>query len=61
MTKEDIKRLGWILELQAEIEAMKVANVERAMRGESPAYGEEAFMKKRNEFHNIIYCPDEHM
>jgi hypothetical protein len=42
-----------IEELISEREGMKVANKEREIRGEAPAYGEEAFCKLMQCFANI--------
>ena len=39
-----VKRLALVLAIQAEIEGMKVENLEREFRGESLAYGEDAFL-----------------
>lgn len=61
MIIENIIRYGLILQLQAEIEAMKVANFERELKGESLAYGEKAFREKADAFHNIIYCPNDEL
>lgn len=38
MTKEDIQRLGGILAVQAEVEAMKAENSQRKVLNESMAY-----------------------
>jgi len=43
MTEYDIKRLALIFAIQAEIEGMKAANIEREAQGYALAYGEKAF------------------
>ncbi len=57
----DVKRLGLILAVQAEVEAMKVANSERDLPSEAAAYHEADFQGKAEELRNISYCPDEQL
>jgi hypothetical protein len=49
MTVYDVKRLALVFAIQAEIEAMKVANSERDTPSESAAYGDEHFFGKAQE------------
>ena len=37
-------------QIQVEIEAMKMANYERELRGEAPAYGEKQFLEVINNY-----------
>jgi hypothetical protein len=39
--------------IKAEIEGMRMANLERYLKGESPAYGEKAFIEKAQSLYNI--------
>ena len=48
-----VKRLGYILAIQAEIEAMKIANLERKEQGYVFAYDEAAFQEKAEELRTI--------
>ena len=43
MNEYDIRRLALVLAIQAEIEGMKAANIERMSEGKSLAYDEYAF------------------
>ena len=52
----DVKRLGLILAVQAEIEGMKSENELRKSSGESMAYTGEDFQVKAEELRNISYC-----
>jgi len=45
MNEYDVKRLAEVLAIQAEIEGMKVANLERELQGFALAYGEELFVQ----------------
>lgn len=56
MEAYDIKRLGLILAVQAEIESMKVANIIRTYNNESIAYSEEHFLDKAEELRNLAHC-----
>ena len=56
----DNPNFGWLISQQAmmwsvvaEIEAMKAENIKRDRRGESLAYGENAFFDKASELHGI--------
>ncbi len=53
MTTYDIKRLAFILAIQAEIEAMKVANTERDLPSEVAAYDESHFLGKAQELKDL--------
>lgn len=57
----DVKRLGLILAIQAEIEGMKADNDTRKQNGESLAYSGEDFTAKSNELENMAYCHDEQL
>ena len=61
MNKFDIKRLGLILAVQAEIEGMKAANVRRAAIGGEPVYDEYYFDKRAEEIREIINKKDEEL
>lgn len=56
-----VKRLGLILAVQAEIEGMKVLNQERESNGAALAYNEEAFTSKADELRNISYCHEDQL
>lgn len=56
-----VKRLGLILAVQAEIEGMKVLNQERESNGYAFAYNEEAFTSKADELRNISYCHEDQL
>ena len=53
MTTYDVKRLALVLAIQAEIEAMKVANAERDLPSEVAAYGESHFFGKAQELKDL--------
>lgn len=59
MEISNIRRLGLILSVQAEIEGMKSENEDRKQNGDAMAYGDEAFCAKAGELSNLVYCPDE--
>lgn len=61
MESEDVKRFGLILAVQAEIEGMKVANGERDLQAEAPAYDDGAFQDKAQELRNIVYYHNEQL
>jgi hypothetical protein len=54
MEDSTVKRLGLILSIQAEIESMKLFNLERKISGLSPFYGEKEFMFKAKELRAIV-------
>lgn len=54
MTEYDVKRLGLILAIQAEIEGMKAENQHREMQGYSQAYGFDNFHEKAEEIRVIV-------
>lgn len=49
MNVYDIKRLALVLAVQAEIEGMKIANLQRLDRDEAPAFNEGDFDDKAEE------------
>ena len=53
MNEYDVKRLIEARAIQAEIEAMKIANREREIRDESPAYNEGDFQEKAEELREL--------
>jgi len=57
----NIKRLGLILAVQAEIEGMKAKNLEREQLNLTLAYTEEHFIDKANELRNLSYAHDEQL
>ena len=59
MKCSDIKRLGLILSIQAEIEGMKAENEVRKTCKESMAYNEGDFQFKSEELRNAVQCPEE--
>jgi len=58
MNKCDIKRLGLILALQAEIEGMKFENLQREQFQNSHAYADKDFFNKAADIRVIIYATD---
>jgi len=61
MSEYDIKRLALIFAVQAEIEGMKAANVEREAQGYALAYGEKAFAEAAEELKVLAYKHDEQL
>ena len=57
----DVKRLGLIFAVQAEIEGMKADNLQREHRGESLAWDESSFYEKAVELKTISYCHNEQL
>lgn len=55
MNEFDVKRLAAVLAIQAEIEGMKVANIERESQNFALAYGEKDFMHAAQELKNLSY------
>jgi len=53
MNEYDIKRFGLILSIQAEIEAMKVANIIRSVDGFAPVFIAKDFYNKAEELKMI--------
>jgi hypothetical protein len=49
MNEYDVKRLALVLAVQAEIEGMRVANIERESQGYSLAYDEKVFVDAAEE------------
>ena len=58
MESGDIKRFGLILSVQAEIEAMKIENLQRDLQSEAPAFTAEDFQDKAHELSNLCYCDE---
>jgi hypothetical protein len=54
MNEYDIKRLGLILSIQAEVEGMKTENYVRESTNLSPAYTDEDFCVKAEELRVIV-------
>lgn len=59
MNEYDVKRLGLILAVQAEIEGMKAENQTRVQNGEALAYSDTDFSSKAAELQNLVYSPKE--
>jgi len=53
MNTYDVKRLALVFALQAELEAMKIANLERDMPSEAAAYDEKSFFEKSQELQEL--------
>jgi hypothetical protein len=53
MEESDIKRLGLILAIQAEIEGMKAENL---LCGDTPMYQNNRFLEKAEQLKSIVYC-----
>lgn len=51
----DIKKLAEILAIQADIEGMKVANLERESQNLAPAFGKEAFQQAAKDLRVAAY------
>lgn len=58
MNDYTVKRLALILAVQAEIEGMKVANIIREMRDESPEYNAGHFQEAAYELRELAYKHD---
>jgi hypothetical protein len=54
MNEYDVKRLGEILAIQAEIEGMKAFNIERVQNGDSPGYNEQDFMAMAEQLRIVV-------
>ncbi len=52
----DVRRLGLIFSVQAEIEGMKSENEQRKQNKESMAYTGDDFQSKAQELSNLSYC-----
>lgn len=61
MNEYDVRRLGLLLAIQAEIEGMKIANAERNLPMQVAAYDEKDFQAKAEELRNASYCPDQQL
>lgn len=59
MKTADIKRLGLILAIQAEIDGMKAENGDRYANDLSPAYVRKDFDQKADEIRDIVYKNDD--
>lgn len=55
MESSDVKRLGLILAVQAEIEGMKAANEDCKIYNSNMTYQEYSFVAKAEELKNIAY------
>ena len=53
MTEYDVKRLAEVLAIQAEIEGMKILNVERVQNCMTPGYNQQHFDNKAEELRII--------
>ncbi len=61
MTDVDVRRLGLILAIQAEVEGMKARNDQRKHCRSVMAYSMEEFQEKAEELRNIVYCHEEQL
>lgn len=61
MNEYDIKRLALILSVQAEIEGMKIDNVVRLSRDESPAYNATHFQEAAHVLSELAYKHNEQL
>jgi hypothetical protein len=61
MTHYDVKRLALVLAVQAEIEGMKIENIIREHKEQSPAYGEEQFNSCASRLENLAYAHDDEL
>jgi len=61
MDQYDVKRLGLIFAVQAEIEGMKAENIERESNGLSLAYTMEEFTSKSDELYNLVHTHNENL
>ena len=61
MKTADIKRLGLILAVQAEIEGMKFENMQREQQGFSMAWTETDFCQKAEEIREIVNKHDDQL
>lgn len=61
MKESSVKRLGLILAIQAEIEAMKIENYEREVNGLAMAYDSDAFFRQSNELRNIVHLHEDEL
>jgi len=59
MECSDIKRLGLILSIRAEIEGMKAENQACGIYNETPTHNREDFKFKSEELRNAVQCPEE--
>lgn len=57
----DVKRLGLIFAIQAEIEGMKADNWSRQQNVQANAYSDEDFCAKAEELRNISLCHNEQL
>ncbi|MEI8087841.1 MAG: hypothetical protein WCG93_16640 [Paludibacter sp.] len=61
MTNYDVKRLALVLAVQADIEGMKVENLQREQQGMSPAYPNELFQDMAEQLRNLAALHDEQL
>lgn len=58
MNEYDVKRLGLILAIQAEIEGMKAENMQRDQLAHTMAYTYDDFREKAEEMREIVHRAD---
>ena len=61
MNEYDIKRLALILAVQAEIEGMKVENLQREQNNYTPVYSDNHFQNKAEELRELAYKHNEQL
>lgn len=61
MNNYDVRRLALVLSVQAEIEGMKVENLERISKDESPAYNVGHFQEAAHRLSDLAYKSDEQL
>ena len=61
MNSADVKRLALILAVQAEIEGMKSANIERESNGVAIAWDESMFCEKAEELRNLAHAHEDQL
>ena len=61
MSEYDVKRLIEAFAIEAEIEAMKIANKQRDLAKKAPAYNEEDFLVKAEELRILASKHDEQL
>jgi len=61
MESGNIKRLGLILAVQAEIKGMEMENLEREQMQQSMAYNFEDFRDKAEELRTLSYCHEDEL
>lgn len=61
MESDDVKRLGLILAVQAEIEGMKAENETSRLNILPPTFCQAYFQEKAEELRNLAYCHNEQL